>query len=298
MVKDDELSSRGDALRRGERFGDGHCERRTASAHLGRVHSVDFFFQAEDGIRDVAVTGVQTCALPISGGVLDGTSGSLLGTFPAAGPVASDSTVGRAFILNSSGSFGMYDQITAFNESTFVPIGSFSVAGVGQPGGTNPSSLVRWGADGLAFRTPSQIYIVRNALVRDLSGTTTDLSVSMSAPASGTSGTNATVTMTVKNNGPNQVSGATLRDMYTAGATFVSVTSSTGTCGSIPVVQCDLGDLANGATAAVTLVLQLTTPGSVTNTATISGNLPDSNLGDNTATATTNVTGAIYSLLQ
>src|SRR2546429_5529828 len=26
---------------------------------------VVFFFQAEDGIRDVAVTGVQTCALPI-----------------------------------------------------------------------------------------------------------------------------------------------------------------------------------------------------------------------------------------
>src|SRR5256885_6168826 len=26
-----------------------------------------FFFQAEDGIRDYKVTGVQTCALPISG---------------------------------------------------------------------------------------------------------------------------------------------------------------------------------------------------------------------------------------
>src|SRR5256886_3890079 len=26
-----------------------------------------FFFQAEDGIRDLTVTGVQTCALPISG---------------------------------------------------------------------------------------------------------------------------------------------------------------------------------------------------------------------------------------
>src|SRR5437879_12855647 len=26
-----------------------------------------FFFQAEDGIRDTSVTGVQTCALPISG---------------------------------------------------------------------------------------------------------------------------------------------------------------------------------------------------------------------------------------
>src|SRR5256884_4961144 len=29
-------------------------------------HCSFFFFQAEDGIRDVAVTGVQTCALPIS----------------------------------------------------------------------------------------------------------------------------------------------------------------------------------------------------------------------------------------
>src|SRR5688572_32809809 len=27
-----------------------------------------FFFQAEDGIRDLTVTGVQTCALPISRG--------------------------------------------------------------------------------------------------------------------------------------------------------------------------------------------------------------------------------------
>src|SRR5688572_31629478 len=31
-------------------------------------HSCDsFFFQAEDGIRDLTVTGVQTCALPIWG---------------------------------------------------------------------------------------------------------------------------------------------------------------------------------------------------------------------------------------
>src|SRR2546429_3782166 len=30
-----------------------------------RAYFCFFFFQAEDGIRDVAVTGVQTCALPI-----------------------------------------------------------------------------------------------------------------------------------------------------------------------------------------------------------------------------------------
>src|SRR5687767_15435091 len=31
-----------------------------------RLYLVFFFFQAEDGIRDKLVTGVQTCALPIS----------------------------------------------------------------------------------------------------------------------------------------------------------------------------------------------------------------------------------------
>src|SRR3712207_6846887 len=30
-----------------------------------RVRVLAFFFQAEDGIRDIGVTGVQTCALPI-----------------------------------------------------------------------------------------------------------------------------------------------------------------------------------------------------------------------------------------
>src|SRR5437879_13756929 len=33
---------------------------------MNDVWCVFFFFQAEDGIRDTSVTGVQTCALPIS----------------------------------------------------------------------------------------------------------------------------------------------------------------------------------------------------------------------------------------
>src|SRR2546430_3433026 len=35
--------------------------------HTDLVIVFFFFFQAEDGIRDLTVTGVQTCALPISG---------------------------------------------------------------------------------------------------------------------------------------------------------------------------------------------------------------------------------------
>src|SRR5256885_3716931 len=33
--------------------------------HMGCDTTLGFFFQAEDGIRDYKVTGVQTCALPI-----------------------------------------------------------------------------------------------------------------------------------------------------------------------------------------------------------------------------------------
>src|SRR6266536_6277108 len=38
-----------------------------------------FFFQAEDGIRDPLVTGVQTCALPISAGGEDASFAKALG---------------------------------------------------------------------------------------------------------------------------------------------------------------------------------------------------------------------------
>src|SRR2546426_7231789 len=46
-------------------FIDGSSLDLTMSTLQTLYHSVFFFFQAEDGIRDYKVTGVQTCALPI-----------------------------------------------------------------------------------------------------------------------------------------------------------------------------------------------------------------------------------------
>src|SRR3712207_9445141 len=58
---------------------------------------VFFFFQAEDGIRDIGVTGVQTCALPIwliqqlfrgaERGRAFGMFGAVVGVSTAVGPV-------------------------------------------------------------------------------------------------------------------------------------------------------------------------------------------------------------------
>src|SRR5256885_4470067 len=47
------------------RRGWGWGRRGRAETHVGRGRQRDFFLQAEDGIRDYKVTGVQTCALPI-----------------------------------------------------------------------------------------------------------------------------------------------------------------------------------------------------------------------------------------
>jgi uncharacterized repeat protein (TIGR01451 family) len=228
-----------------------------------------------------------------SGGVLDGVSGVLLGTFPASGPVAPDSTLGRAFVLNATTSFGTPNQITAFNVNTFVPVGSFSIGGV-QTTFNSPSSLVRWGEDGLSFRTDSQVYILRNALVRDLGASPADVAVSLSAPTSSVTGVSTQTTITVRNNGPNSASGVTLTDLVSSGAIFVTVNPSQGSCSGTPITRCNLGNLASGATATVALVLLPTSSGTVTNIATVSATQPDPDASNNTAHSATTVTGPGY----
>src|SRR2546426_8492790 len=55
----------GRALADGEFFRDRRWSRRSQLGDEQEDLLLSFFFQAEDGIRDYKVTGVQTCALPI-----------------------------------------------------------------------------------------------------------------------------------------------------------------------------------------------------------------------------------------
>src|SRR5699024_11562592 len=65
------------------------CQRTFSGRHL--VLYLSFFFQAEDGIRDRNVTGVQTCALPISSA--EPAAGLHAGSPVQAGSAASTATV-------------------------------------------------------------------------------------------------------------------------------------------------------------------------------------------------------------
>jgi uncharacterized repeat protein (TIGR01451 family) len=84
-------------------------------------------------------------------------------------------------------------------------------------------------------------------------------------------------TLTVGNEGPGAASGVTLVDTLPGGATFVSARASQGSCDrSGRRVTCDLGDLADGEDATVTVVVKAPTrAGRVTNVAVVSGDNQD-----------------------
>jgi uncharacterized repeat protein (TIGR01451 family) len=228
-----------------------------------------------------------------SGGVLNSTSGSLLGTFAAQGTVAPDSSLGRAFVMSGSIPFGTANQITAFDVNTFLSLGSLPVGGVVTDFGA--SSLVRWGADGLAFRTDTQVYVLRDKLVKDLSGTPADVAVSLSAPSTTSTGVNTTITVSVKNKGPNSAANVSLVDATPADAIFVSATPSQGSCSGNAQLSCNLGSLSSGTTATVALVVTPTSAGTLTDTAIAAATSADPNDANNIASSTTSVTGSGYS---
>jgi uncharacterized repeat protein (TIGR01451 family) len=120
-----------------------------------------------------------------------------------------------------------------------------------------------------------------------------DLGVTKTAAAQVQLGTNLTYTITVTSNGPSDAQGVQLTDAVPAGTKFVSATSTQGTCSGTTSVSCNIGNLAVGVTATVTVVVHPTKTGTVSNTATVAGSRQDQNAGNNSATATTKVVDTI-----
>ena len=99
-----------------------------------------------------------------------------------------------------------------------------------------------------------------------------------------------TYTITVSNGGPDSASSVRLSDSLPAEVSWVSTTTTQGTCSGTSAISCDLGTLASGATATVTIVVRpLITNGEVWNTASASSSTADPNTTNNSATATTSV---------
>ncbi|HEX7312976.1 MAG TPA: Calx-beta domain-containing protein [Pyrinomonadaceae bacterium] len=105
------------------------------------------------------------------GSVIEPESGTLKGTF-AVGSVgqntliAVDEALGRAYFLTVP--TGLTAQLSVFDLNTFLPIGRLTINNIGytqNPDGFQISSLVRWGENGLAFRTTTHVMLIQSALV-------------------------------------------------------------------------------------------------------------------------------------
>jgi streptogramin lyase len=94
-----------------------------------------------------------------NGQVADPMVPEALGAFASSGLVVPHASAGRVYML-TPGPVANSVTIFAFNSTTFVPLASQTIQGVS---GT-PGSFIRWGTDGLAFRTTgNQIFFLRTS---------------------------------------------------------------------------------------------------------------------------------------
>ncbi len=112
-----------------------------------------------------------------------------------------------------------------------------------------------------------------------------NLSVSVSAPPSATLSTEVTLTITITNQGPSNVTGLTLVDGLPTGSVYSSSDPGIPVCTMLGnTLTCALGDLAAGEQKVVKIVL-LTPPfpGTITNIVNITANQADPDLTNNQA---------------
>jgi len=122
----------------------------------------------------------------------------------------------------------------------------------------------------------------------DLSVTKTDGVTSVTAG----DGVTRTYTITVTNNGPSDASGVTLSDMWPAGFNRGTITGAT--CSGSPSFTCNLGTIATGGTATVSVsyTVPSSTTGDQTNKATVASDTSDTTPSNNSATDTDTVSTA------
>jgi uncharacterized repeat protein (TIGR01451 family) len=110
-------------------------------------------------------------------------------------------------------------------------------------------------------------------------------------PSPATLGGDIVYTLTVTNAGPSPATGVTVTDDFPTTTTFVSVTSSQGPppTQNVGSIVADLGTIAPGGTATVTLTVVTNSTGVATNTASVASNEIDPNTLNNSVVTNTQV---------
>ncbi len=132
--------------------------------------------------------------------------------------------------------------------------------------------------------------------LRVVSPASVDLAVSKTAsPSPGQVGINLAYRIVVTNNGPAQATNVSVADSLPAGVNFVSAVATQGACVGTSTVNCSLGTINAGASAVATITMAPTTPGQLSNTASITASETDFDTSNNASTANTLIQAAAVS---
>ena len=117
-----------------------------------------------------------------------------------------------------------------------------------------------------------------------------DLGVTVSdSPDPITTGSTLTYTTVVTNAGPGDAPSVSMTQTLHRRTTFVSVTSTAGTCdGGSGTVSCDLGTINNGNSVTITITVTKNSPGVISSTAVVTGDVGDENPANDSETEFTN----------
>jgi uncharacterized repeat protein (TIGR01451 family) len=194
-------------------------------------------------------------------GLLFTTGGSLIdpqtrsklgsvGTLQTSSLVEPDPASGRVFYLIPTSTASQW-VLRAFDLHTLAPLGSLTITNiVGTPG-----RLVRWGNDGLAFRTSGDLlFLLRTSLIP--AAPPADLAIACEwTPSPATVGSNMVFTLTATNRGPLTASNVVASLLLPVTFTNISVTSTQAACGTSNMTAfCRAATLASG--SAMTFTVQ------------------------------------------
>ncbi|MFZ0956631.1 MAG: C25 family cysteine peptidase [Candidatus Sulfotelmatobacter sp.] len=194
-----------------------------------------------------------TCTTPAVGGT---------------GTITCTAGAGTSIALNGTASFSLVMQVNATAPSgTNIPDTATASAGNVVPNLTTNSATAT--------------VLVANANSADMA------IVKTATPNPVSQGETLTYTLVVTNNGPASATTVTVADTLPTAVTYLSVTTTTGTCSEAGgAVTCLLGTMANAGTATITILTIAGTPGVVSNTATVTADQTDPNIANNSSTQT------------
>jgi uncharacterized repeat protein (TIGR01451 family) len=137
-------------------------------------------------------------------------------------------------------------------------------------------------ADNLVPNANGGIFVHDDRAAADLSVLKSD------SPDPVSKGAALTYSIVITNNGPGSASSVQLTDSLPANVQFVSAASTAGSCAQTgSTVACNLGQVSNGTSVTVTIIVTPKKAGTITNTVQVSSGSPDPSPSNNTDTEET-----------